>query len=218
MDLKTNEINAFGPLLDRFDITDAIITADALHTQRAHAEYLFGRGAHYILIAGGNQPSLHRQLRSVPWKQVPAADTTSNKGHGRVETRTVKLVQIPAGIAFPHAALAIAIIRTRRPFARSRVSRETVYAVTDLTYDNTTAAELADAIRGHWAIENRLHWIRDVTFAEDHSQVRTGHGPQVMATFRNLAVSLHRLYGATNIHAACRRISRDPDRVLSLVR
>jgi len=66
--------------------------------------------------------------------------------------------------------------------------------------------------------DNRLHWIRDVTFAEDHSQVRTGHGPQVMATFRNLAVSLHRLYGATNIDAACRRISRDPDRVLSLVR
>ena len=109
-------------------------------------------------------------------------------GHGP------KLAEIPAGIAFPHAALAIQIIRTRRPFARSRVSRETVYAVTDLTHDGTTAAELADAIRGHWCIENRLHWIRDVTFAEDHSQVRTGHGPQVMATFRNLAVSLHRLH------------------------
>jgi predicted transposase YbfD/YdcC len=147
-------------LLDRLDITDAIITADALHTQRAHADYLFGRGAHYILIVKGNQPSLHRQLRSVPWKQVPAADTTSNKGHGRVETRTVKLVEIPAGTAFPHAALAIQIIRTRRPFARSRVSRETVYAVTDLTYNDVTAAELADAIRGHWSIENRLHWIR----------------------------------------------------------
>ncbi|MDQ1537892.1 MAG: hypothetical protein QOE58_2285 [Actinomycetota bacterium] len=218
VDLKTNEINAFGPLLDRFDITDAIITADALHTQRAHADYLFGRDAHYILIVKGNQPSLHRQLRSVPWKQVPAVDTTSDKGHGRVETRTVKLIEIPAGIAFPHAALAIQITRTRRPFASRKVSREIVYAVTDLTYDDTTAAELADAIRGHWSIENRLHWIRDVTFAEDHSQIRTGHGPQVMATFRNLAVSLHRLHGATNIAAACRRISRDPDRVLSLVR
>ncbi|HEY8653838.1 MAG TPA: ISAs1 family transposase [Dermatophilaceae bacterium] len=218
VDVKTNEINAFGPLLDRFDITDAIITADALHTQRAHADYLLGRGAHYILIVKGNQPSLHRQLRSVPWKQVPAVDTTTDKGHGRVETRTMKLIEIPAGIAFPHAALAIQITRTRRPFARSRASRETVYAVTDLTYDDTTAAELADAIRGHWSIENRLHWIRDVTFAEDHSQIRTGHGPQVMATFRNLAVSLHRLHGATNIAAACRRISRDPDRVLSLVR
>jgi predicted transposase YbfD/YdcC len=218
VDVKTNEINAFGPLLDRFDITDAIITADALHTQRAHAEYLFGRGAHYILIVKGNQPSLHHQLRSVPWKHVPAADTTTDKGHGRIETRTVKLIEIPAGIAFPHAALAIQITRTRRPFASAKVSRETVYAVTDLTYDTTTAAELADAIRGHWSIENRLHWIRDVTFAEDHSQVRAGHGPQVMATFRNLAVSLHRLHGATNIAAACRRISRDPNRVLSLVR
>jgi predicted transposase YbfD/YdcC len=218
VDPKTNEINAFGPLLDRLDITDSIITADALHTQRAHADYLRGRGAHYILIVKGNQPSLHRQLRSVPWKQVPAADTTSNKGHGRVETRTVKLIEIPAGIAFPNAALAIQITRTRRPFAHKRVSRETVYAVTDLTYDDTTAAELADAIRGHWSIENRLHWIRDVTFAEDHSQIRTGHGPQVMATFRNLAVSLHRLHGATNIAAACRRISRDPNRALSLVR
>jgi hypothetical protein len=128
----------------------------------------------------------------------------------------VKLVEIPAGIAFPNAALAIQITRTRRPFARKRISREIVFAVTDLTYDDTTAAELADAIRGHWSIENRLHW--DVTFAEDHSQIRTGHGAQVMATFRNLAVSLHRLHGATNIAAACRRISRDPDRVVSLVR
>jgi len=146
----------------------------------------------------------------VPWKQIPAVDTTSNKGH-RVETRTLKLVEIPAGMAFPHAALTIQITRTRRPFARSRVSRETVYGVTDLTYDNTTTTELANAIRGHWSIENRLDWIRDVAFAEDHSQVRTGHGPQVMATFRNLAVSLHRLHGAATIAAACRRISRDAD-------
>ena len=180
--------------------------------QRAHADYLFGRGAHYILIVKGNQLSLHSQLASVPWKQVPAVDTTTGKGHGRVETRTVKLVAIPAGIALPHAALAIQITRTRtrRPFARSRVSRETIYAVSDLTYDDTTAAELADAIRGHWSIENRLHWIRDVTFAEDHSQIRTVHGPQVMATFRNLAVSLHRLHGAINIAAACRWISKGP--------
>jgi predicted transposase YbfD/YdcC len=180
VDVKTNEINAFGPLLDRFDITDAIITADALHTQRAHADYLFGRGAHYILIVKGNQPSLHRQLRSVPWKQIPAVDTTSNKGHGRVETRTVKLVEITAGIAFPHATLAIQIIRTRR-LARSRVSRETVYAVTDLTFKEVTAAELADAIRGHLSIENRLRWIRDVTFRRgplpDPDRTRpTGHG------------------------------------------
>jgi len=89
-----------------------------------------------------------------------------------------------------------------------------VYPITDLTYDDITAAQLADAIRRHWSLENRLHWIRDVTFAEDHSQIRTGHGPQAMATLANLAVSLHRLSGATNVVAACRRISRHPDRVL----
>jgi len=101
VDAKTNEINAFAPLLDRLDITGAIITADALHTHRAHAGYLSGLGAHYIFIAKGNQPSLDRQLRSVPWKQVPPADTTASKSHGRVETRTVKLVAVPAGIGFP---------------------------------------------------------------------------------------------------------------------
>lgn len=86
VDAKTNKINAFAPLLDRLNSTGAITTADTLHTQRAHAGYLPGRGAHYIFIAKGNQPSLHRQLASVRWKQVPPADTTTGKGHGRVET------------------------------------------------------------------------------------------------------------------------------------
>jgi hypothetical protein len=73
-------------------------------------------------------------------------------------------------------------------------------------------------IRWHWSIENRLHWIRDVTFAEDHSQVRTGTGPRaVMATLRNIVISLHRLAGATNIAAACCHISRHPNRVLALL-
>jgi hypothetical protein len=90
----------------------------------------------------------------------------------------VRLVAIPAWIGFPHAALTIQITRTHRPFAKKSACREIVYAITDLTYDDITAAALADAIRGHWPIENRLHWIRDVTFAQDHSQIRTGHGPR----------------------------------------
>lgn len=218
VDAKTNEINVFRPLLDRIDITGACITADALHTQRAHVRYLTGRGAHYIFTAKGNQPSLHKQLRSLPWKDIPAADTTTGKAHGRIETRTVQLTEVPAGLRFPDAALAIQITRTRTTSGSSRTSKQTVHAVTSLGYDDITPAQLADAIRGHWSIENRLHWIRDVTFAEDHSQVRSGHGPQVMACLRNLAVSVHRLAGETNIAAACRRVSRCPDRVLSLIR
>jgi predicted transposase YbfD/YdcC len=107
------------------------------------------------------------------------------------------------------------IRRTRRGSGRWRT--ETVYAVTDLDYDQISPADLADAVRAHWGIENRLHWVRDVTFAEDLSQVRTGTGPAVMATLRNLAISVHRLAGAANIAAASRRVSRHPARALRLL-
>jgi len=211
------EISAFGPLLDRIDITEAIITADALHTQRANVSYLTGRGAHYLLTVKANQPSLLRQLRALPWADVPIADVTTDKAHGRHEQRTLKLTAVGAGIGFPHAALALQITRRSRPSTGGRWRTETVHAITDLTAEQTSPTELADALRGHWGIENRLHWVRDVTYGEDLSQVRTGHGPAVMATLRNLAISLLRAAGATNIAAACRHLSRHPGRVLTMI-
>ncbi|MGH9248100.1 MAG: ISAs1 family transposase [Acidimicrobiales bacterium] len=218
VDGKTNEINVFAPLLDRVEVTGAIITADAMHTQRGHVDYLTGRGAHYLLTVKGNQPTLLAQLKRLPWAEVPVADTSTSKGHGRIETRTVKITAVSTGIEFPTANLAIKLTRRRRPPTGARWRTETVYAITDLTHDQTTTpAELADAIRAHWGIENRLHWIRDVTFAEDLSQIRTGHGPAVLATLRNLAISLHRRHRATNIAAACRHLSRHPNRVLPLL-
>ena len=122
----------------------------------------------------------------------------------------MKLAAIPAGINFPAAALAIQINAPADRSPASGPAAKPCTALPDLTYDDITAAQLANAIRGHW--------IRDVTFTEDPSQIRTGRSRQVSATLRNLAVNLHRLRGATNIAAACRRISRHPDRVLSLVR
>jgi predicted transposase YbfD/YdcC len=83
---------------------------------------------------------------------------------------------VTAGIGFPHARLAIRLTRRRRT-SRGKWHTEIVYAVTDLTWHQVHADELADAIRRHWSIENRLHWIRDVVFAEDHSQIRTAAGP-----------------------------------------
>jgi predicted transposase YbfD/YdcC len=217
VDGKTNEITAFAPLLDRVDIAGAVVTADALHTQHRHADYLIGRDAHYILTVKRNQPRLHAQLRTLPWTQIPAVDVTGGKGHGRIESRTVKLAAVSAGFGFPHARLAIQVVRRRRTRTSRNWRTETAYAVTDLGWADIRADQLADTIRGHWSIENRLHWIRDVTFAEDHSQIRTGTGPAVMATLRNLAVSIHRLTGATNIAAACRHVSRHPNRVLALL-
>lgn len=217
VDGKTNEITAFAPLLDRVEVTGAVITADALHTQRAHAEYLHERGAHYVLTVKRNQPGLHAQLATLPWAQVPEVDLTRDKGHGRVESRSLKLATVGAGIGFPHARLAIRLTRRRRSRASGRWHTETVYAVTDLSWDEIRAEQLAEIIRRHWSIENRLHWIRDVVFDEDHSQIRTSGGPAVMATLRNLAISVHRLAGATNIAAACRHVGRHPNRILPLI-
>ena len=217
VDGKTNEISAFAPLLDRIELTGTLVTADALHTQRGHVRYLGERGAHYLLTVKANQPTLLRQLRQLPWPQVPVADRTHDKAHGRVELRTVKLTTVTAGIGFPDAATAVQITRRRRPTAAGRWQTETVHAITDLDVRQANAATLADAARAHWGIENRLHWVRDVTFAEDLSQIRTGNGPAVMATLRNLAISLHRRAGATNIAAACRHVSRHPGRVLPLL-
>jgi len=217
VDGKTNEISAFAPLLDRLELSGVLVTADALHTQRGHAHYLARRGAHYLLTVKANQPSLLRQLKALPWKHVPIADQSSGKRHGRSEHRSIKLTAVSTGIGFPQAALALQITRRPRSSTGSRWSTETVYAITDLTAAQSSAAELADALRGHWGIENRLHWVRDVTFAEDLSQVRTGQGPAVMATLRNLAISLLRSAGASNIAAASRHLSRHPARVLPLL-
>jgi predicted transposase YbfD/YdcC len=213
---KSSEITAFAPLLDRLDLTDVLLTADALHTQRGHVEYLHARGGHYLLIAKANQPTLHAQLVGLPWAQIPVASQQHDRGHGRVETRRVKITSVGAGIGFPHACLAVQIIRRRRPIGSMTWSSETVYAITSLPWRQARPDLIADALRGHWQIE-ALHWIRDVSYGEDLSQIRTGNGPAVMATLRNFAVSRHRLAGDTNIAHACRRTARHPNRALALL-
>jgi predicted transposase YbfD/YdcC len=149
---------------------------------------------------------------------VPIGHRETDTGHGRTVTRTYKVVTIPAGIIFPHAAHAIQIVRTRkRNNSTPRATRETVYAVTSLTAAQTQPTELARYIRGHWHVENKLHWVRDVTIGEDASRVRTGGGPRMMASLRNLAISLLRLTGHTNIAKATRRIGRQPKRAITLI-
>ncbi len=212
VDSKTNEIPLFSPLCDQIgNLQTVVVTMDALHCQRTHADNLVTeRGADYILTVKSNQPALRTQLKALPWVDVPAGHVSTNQGHGRVEKRTVKVVTVATGIAFPHAAQAIQITRSTRKLTGSKWSTEVVYAVTSIPADQAKPAELAAWIRGHWHIENRLHWVRDVTFAEDHSQIRTAGGPRIMATLRNLAISLLRLTGATNIAQALRYHAWNP--------
>ena len=215
---KGNEISAFTTLLDDLDLTEVLITADAAHTNRNHVDYLHRRGGHYLLSAKRNQPTLLRRLRALPWTQIGVAAREHGRGHGRVETRTISVVSLnpcpdQGGEFFPHAAQAIKVVRRRRALGSRKWTTVTVYAITSLTAVQADPVLLARWLRGHWAIE-ALHWIRDVSFDEDRSQVRTSNGPQVMAALRNLVITALRLAGITNIAQALRHHARDPHRPL----
>jgi predicted transposase YbfD/YdcC len=211
---KTGESPRLPALLDTLELAGAVVTADAAHAQRATATCLHTRGASYVLTGTGNQPTLLSQLKALPWKQVPVGARTRDRAHGRVETRTVTAVSVRAGIGFPHAAQAVQVVRRRRTRAGTWRT-ETAYALTSLAAHQASPADLGAAVRGHWQVENTLPWVRAVTFDADHSQVRTGTGPRVTASLRNLAITALRLAGVTNIAATLRRHARHPHRPLT---
>jgi predicted transposase YbfD/YdcC len=208
-------ITQFAPLLRPLDLAGCVVTADAMHTQRGHADFLVAeKKAHYILVVKRNQPGLYAQVKNLPWRHIPPAARQHGRGHGREEHRTLKATAVAAGLGFPHAAQAIRLTRRIRPRSGGKWRTVTVYAITSLDATEATPVQLAAWIRGHWRIEV-LHHIRDVTYGEDASQIRTGTGPQVMATLRNLVIAILKLAGHASIAAACRHHARDPTRALA---
>ena len=153
------------------------------------------------------------------WTLFPPQATTVEKGHGRHETRELwASTALNAYLTFPHVAQVFCLRRTTVVLATGTPRTETVYGLTSLTPAQADPARLLALVRGHWAIENRLHWVRDVTFDEDRSQVRTGAGPQAMATLRNVAISLLRRAGALFIAPALREAAwRGPALALRLL-
>jgi predicted transposase YbfD/YdcC len=217
-----NEIAAFITALDTLpQLRGCLITADALHTQRRHADYLSGRGAHYLFTVKTNQPTLHRALAALPWRAAPKdQDPGSARRHGRVESRTATVIDLDGTAAdklLPGAARAMKIVRRRTATTTGAASTETVYAITSLGHRYADTVLLATWLRGHWQIENTLHWVRDVTFGEDHSAVRTGAGPQVMAALRNTAINVSRLAGHSNVAAAQRLYSWTPGAAIETI-
>jgi predicted transposase YbfD/YdcC len=211
---KSNEIPAVRTLLGGFDLKDVTVTVDAMHTQTDTARLIVEAGGDYVFTVKGNQPSLYAACKALPWRDVPAHSVTS-KGHGRRVTRTIKVVTAPAWVEFAGAAQ---IAQLRRTVTRKRKKTvEVVYLITSADTPTAPPATLAAWVQGHWGIENRLHWVRDVTFDEDRSQIRTGAAPQVMATLRNLAISLLRLAGWTNIAHALRHHAAHNRRPLALL-
>jgi 3-oxoacyl-[acyl-carrier protein] reductase len=140
---------------------------------------------------------------------VPVAHTSTDRAHGRIEQRSLKVVTVSAGILFPHARQAIQITRKTRQLNSTKWTTEIAYAVTSLTAEQAATRDLATWIRSHWHIENRLHWVRDVILDEDRSQIRTSNGPRVMASLRNIVISTLRIDGVTNIAQALRHHAGD---------
>jgi predicted transposase YbfD/YdcC len=213
VDARSNEIPAVRELLKAFaSLASAVITIDAMHTQHDTAQVILSRGADYVMTVKGNMPTLYKQLKKLPWAAVPATSAVTTD-HGRRARRTIKAALAPAWIEFDGAAQVAQLRRTVTKSGKKTV--EVVYLITSDRHADPAA--LAAWVRGHWEIENKLHWVRDVTYQEDKSLVRTGNAPHVMATLRSLAISLLRLNDHTNIAAANRHHARDPKRTLKLL-
>ena len=211
---KSNEIPAVRTLLAGLDLANAVVTVDAMHTQTDTAMAITGAHGDYVLTVKANQPALYAACKKLPWRHAPAHSSVST-GHGRRARRTIKAVTAPAWITFPGAAQVAQIRRTTTRAGKKTV--EVVYLITSADYRAAPPAVLAAWVQGHWGIENRAHWVRDVVYDEDRSQVRTGSAPQVMATLRNTAISLLRLSGATSIAAALRHHAARTQRPIALL-
>jgi len=143
---------------------------------------------------------------------------TIDKGHGRIEIRRLQSSDKLKGyIDFPYAELVIRIDRTRIKVKTGEESNVCDYAITSLTKDQADDKMLLDIIRGHWTIENRVHYVRDMAFDEDRSQIRTGNGPRVMATIRNIVLSILRLLGVTNITECLRKNALNHSRIFRML-
>lgn len=208
---KTNEIPKLPELLDSLDITGTVITADAMHTQRDTATYLNQRGADFFFCVKENQPTLYTRLDTLPWNDVPVSHTQTDRGHGRIERRTIQVLPAPHDLPFPHVNQVTLIERYVADLAGNPTSAVAVLGITSLTTTRATPARLAALARRHWGIES-LHWLRDTLYREDTSTTRTKAGPQVMAGLRNLAIGAIRTTGRTNITETTRWANRNMHR------
>jgi predicted transposase YbfD/YdcC len=222
VDDKTNEITAVETLLHQLVLEGRIVTMDALLTQRRVAQTIVDKGGDYVMIVKENQPRLRADIELV-FTLPPVGDRqetarTIDIGHGRIEQRNVTTSEALAGYSdWPGLAQVFEVGRHVIIQNTGEERAEVVYGVTSLRPERATPNRLLELVRGHWGIENKSHWVRDVTFDEDRSQVRCGSIPQVMAALRNTTIGLLRWAGHTNIAAACRRLAAQPVQALALI-
>ncbi|MEI6413817.1 MAG: ISAs1 family transposase, partial [Pseudomonadota bacterium] len=181
------------------------------------------KGADYVFTVKDNQPTLRQDIEILHLDADPPQHTTFDKDHGRIEQRDIwTSTALNEYLDFPCVGQVFLIKRTTTNLVGGLVdgrktTEEFVVGVTSLSEDKANPVRLLELNRGEWEIENRLHYVRDTTYDEDRSQIRTGNAPQVMAGIRNLSISLLRLAGAECIAVATRYLSRRFELPLRLI-
>jgi predicted transposase YbfD/YdcC len=205
VDEKSNEITAIPPLLESLELAGAVVTIDAMGCQKEIAAKIRGRGGDYVLAVKPNQPTLYEQVREAIDEGLEQdaeridEHCTDEKGHGRREVRTSAVVPAPEAVdpeGLGQDLCAVGVTFSERTDSRGQTSLEGRYSILSRPL---SAREFADAVRGHWSIENQLHWQLDVSFREDESRVRTGHAAANLSVIRRFALGLLRR------ETACRR-------------
>jgi len=220
---KSNELFQIEDLLETLVLKGRIVTMDALHTQRYVAQTILDGDGDYVMLVKGNQPDMRADIRLLFQERHVVAETltataTVDLGHGRIEVRRLTASSALVDyLAWPGLQQVFEIERTVTRKRTGQARRTIVYGITSLPPQRADAARLLSLVRQHWAIENKSHWVRDVTYDEDRAQVRCGSIPQTMAALRNLAIGLMRSAGETNIAAACRRFAARPWAALALI-
>jgi predicted transposase YbfD/YdcC len=224
VDDHTNEIGGITQLLNGLILQGKIITCDALLTQRKVAETIVEEGGDYVMVVKENQPELLSIVAGAIegvafYSQTAELAESLDCGHGRIEERKLLTSCVLSGQEeiWPGLEQVFQIERQIVEKKSGKGRQEIIYGVTSLNRKQASAADLLKLVRGHWQIETRSHWVRDVTFGEDHSQVRKGNLPQAMAALRNTAIGLMRVAGESNIAKACRRFAAQPWQALALM-
>lgn len=213
------ELSVAPDLLARVPVRGRLVTGDALYCQRRLCRQIVEAGGDYLVIVKENQPRLYQDIALLfeqppPGEQVATAEQRDRHGDRQEVRRIWASTALRGYLDWPGAAQVCKV--ERQASRRGTTTEEVRYAITSLG-ERTGSAALLRHVRGHWGIENRLHYVRDVTFGEDASQVRTGAAPQVMAALRNAVLGLLRQHGYTNIAAGLRDIAWQPGAALRLL-
>lgn len=187
-----NEITAVPALLEMLDLAGVTVTVDAMHCQRTAARVITERGGDYVMAVKTNQPALYADIELLmndPAAPAEGADEQVDAGHGRIETRRAEVLHDVGWLAEAHDWPGLACVG--RITASREIERKTATAVRYYIASRPlAAAALNGLVRGHWGIENSLHWVLDVVMNEDHARARKDHAPENLALLRRLALNI----------------------------